>query len=148
MGLKDYIINFSLIAIFVFAFITFGIQLADNEGAVQGIANDSSLGSFKNSIKGNISTYDSGVNSTMASFTSDEPVTATNAETIQLLSISKIWKGLVSIPYLTYKLTLGFVFNKLFGDVASSIIFYMIIALGGGLLILYAWRAIRTGEVD
>lgn len=145
-GLKSLAISFTLVGIFVFAMLFFGIQLASDNASNQSIADDASVGVFRTTLNSTFITYSDQINASESSFSNTEPTVGVLG--LQLVSVSSIWKSIVTLPILIYRLTLGLIVEKIFGDINFFPVFTIMTALVVLVAVLYAWKWIRGGDPD
>lgn len=90
-----------------------------------------------------LNTYDQDVNSSLQSFSVSQPQTST--ESIQILSISNIWKTLVIIPFQTSKVMMNLLSKSILTSEAKLVL-VIFSTLLGVLILLTALKVMRQGE--
>ncbi len=143
MGFKELAIAFGVLTIFVFAFLNFGIQLASDNEASQSISDDPTISTYKDNLESNLGSLPAQTNASQKAFWDSIPILS---QAIQIASVPAVVSGLISIPYTMYQLTVGLVFDKLFGGSEFGLIFGVLGSIIALLIILYSWKVIRTGD--
>lgn len=143
-NLRPIIVGFLVFGLFAIALITGGIQLAQQEGASQSIADSPSISSYAielNSSLGNMSTI---ANSTETSF-SNSPINYLSGFPV-FEAITSIWRTLKVVPLTIYNLTIGVLFESSLGGEAFAIVLGVLGAILTITIIFAVWKMVSTGE--
>lgn len=146
MGFKSLMISLLLVGLFTVSLITFSGNNTINNGGNTSILNDSSVGKLTSNLTTQFSRYQTDAGASSGAFSNDTPVIG--SESIQVGSITSIWKTMISMPKAVFQTTSNYVIGTLFDSVEFTIIFTTIIAILIVVIVLYAWQLIRTGVSD
>lgn len=149
MGFKGVAISLMLVGIFAFALLNFGLQLAADNNANQSIGDHDRLGEFTQDINQSMRASRSNINSSEQTFQAGSKEQIVGTESIQIPAITTIRTSIISTPYTMYKLTVGFIFDEIFGGSAGfAVVVGMVVAMVLALIVFYGWKWIRTGDPD
>lgn len=144
-GLKGVMVTFMLIGLFSFALIGFVLQAQLDNDATQTIASDPSLSNLNSSIYSNLDSFRGDVNDSENAFGNSEPITG--GDSIQILSVAgDVWKNIVTVPKAMFVGVATLLSNTIFSGVSFGVVFGALSAMIVAIIILYAWRWIKTGQ--
>lgn len=146
MGFKSLMISLLLVGLFTVSLITFSGNNTINNGGNESIFNDPKISSLNQSLRSNLGQYQTDAGASSQSFSNDTPIIG--GESIQVGSITSIWKTIITAPKAVYQVTSNYVVNTLFDSIEFAVIFTTIIAILVVVIVLYAWQLIRTGVSD
>jgi hypothetical protein len=146
MGFKGLMISLLLVGLFTISLISFSGNNTINNGGNESIFDDSEISSLNQSLRSNFNQFESDSGGSSQSFSNDTPKIGT--ESIQIGSITSIWKTMITAPKAVYQVTQNYIVGTLFDGVEFAVIFTTIIAILVVVIILYAWQLIRTGAFD
>ena len=142
-GIKGVIIGLLLVGMYALAmFMFFNNTAADNSSNIS-IGSDSKVNASLSNITNSLNSYGKDTNSTQNAFTTSNPQIV--AESLIFTSVGSIWKTMVNIPYVVYTVTLGLIFDKIFGDAGFAVFFGLLSSIILVIIIGYAWAWIRSG---
>jgi len=142
MNPKNLFISFVLIALFSFAIISFGINIESVNHGNQTIMQDQRINNTYGNIVNSLQSAQKNATNQQSVYNQDNPVIASN--NLVLTSIVSIWKVFTGSIIGFYNITIGLVFESLFGSTFSAI-FAGLTTIFIVLLILMGWQLIRTG---
>lgn len=145
MGFKDYIINLSLVGMFVLAVATFSINFA-NENNSTSITNDSATLISINTLTGALNSFAPNVTTAQNAYSNSTPTIDFNGLTF--FSLPGVIKNLVVAPFAFFNTIFKMVFGTFFGDTTSNVLSGVIIALVIVISILYGYKWLRSGDPD
>ncbi len=145
-GIKQIGLSLLMVGVFVFAMLNFGVNLATDNNANQSISDNPSVGNFIGNLSTNLDSYDEQVNASQESFSRSKPTVG--GESLQIESVASIWSTLLTIPFTLFNLTLGFILTNIFGGSGGgfAFVFTIILAAVSAVILLYAWKWIRSGD--
>ncbi len=145
-GIKGIAISFIAIGIFVFAMISFGIDIAADNDANRSISDNPAIGNFERNLSSKIDVYQEQVNASQKAFTEEEPTTDLNP----LKAPKGIITTLITVPFALFNLVWSFILTNIFGGSggAFSFLFTIIGSVIVAVMILYIWKWIRSGDAD
>lgn len=144
-GIWGIVLAFAGIAIFTFALINLGAQMSIDNSANQSILDNREYGDLRSSLNTSLRDYKTDANDSITSFLSTIPIVG---ESIQLVSVSGIWKTLITLPKAAYEATIGTASSELFGSGNATVSTLLTIAsaLFIGYVIFFSWKWIRSGD--
>lgn len=141
MSFREILINFSLIGIFMLAFITFAVQMTDDNSANNTLIQNPLINSTFNKLQSNLSVFQSNAQGQRENYESESPASGFGTLIIfGIIGFAKIFTGMV----------LG-ISNILFGAASSvlgidPIVIGVFVSLLIATLIIYGWRLAKTGD--
>jgi hypothetical protein len=133
-----------LAGIFVFAIISFGLNVAINNNPEQTIGNDDTLNDYYSNLQTNLSTSLDTANAQETALGQD-PTTDTG-DNLLFPSIKGSWKSVVETPKAVFSITFGLLMSKLFPSDEFGIIFIVIAGLITVAISFAVWRMVFTGD--
>ena len=150
-GIGGLIISFSLIGLFVFAMVTFGVGLSENNANPnQTILENQVLSDSYNNLDTQFETFSNQVNASRTIFESNSGNFILNIGDLLLNGILTIGKTLTSGLAGFVSITLGLIFGTIFGGSTEANPFAIVTTLITSIIILlailWAWRLFKQGE--
>lgn len=146
MGFKGLMISLLLVGLFTISLISFSGNNTINNGGNESIFDDSEISSLNQNLTSNFAQFEDDSGDSSQVFSND--TAKIEAQSIQLGSITSIWKTIINVPKAVYQVTQNYIVGTLFDSKEFAIIFTTIIAILVVVIVLYAWQLIRTGVSD
>jgi hypothetical protein len=152
MKMKDYLIGFLVVALFIIAFISFGIEMGDEHSASVNLNNDSRINTLYSGVNATVYNYDGGSiqsegNSTLEGFNAEDPSGA-GSDGIFFSTVTAVGKSIMGVafaifdaiwdPILKIIMPNSPEIRRVISVVLSTILLFLVTLL--------AWRLYRIGE--
>ena len=155
MGLKELVINFSLIGMFVFAFLFFSVGILSDNNSPNTAEFTSDVARLQNNISASdFQSYKAVANASGQVYSSEDIATDDQSQ-IPQKGLKTVGINVLDIPTLFYHSTVEFALVNIFGIGADDnsgngfqAIFIMIGALITAIIIFYGYKWIRIGDPD
>lgn len=147
-GIKQIIINLSLVGLFLIAFVFFALGTAANNHANQSIANVPGMSGLSQSLQTTLGQTINDANDSNTAFANTQPTSGSSLGPVYD-SVSAIWNTVTIVPKTIYTLTLGVIIDNIFGGNPNvKLIANVLTGLLIIVVILYAYLWIRLGNPD
>lgn len=148
-GVKQIILNLFFVGIFMIAMIAFGVNLAKDNSSNQSIVDYKPINSTYNDLNSALGEYSADANGANAALVNSTPTTTAGVLGTTLEASATIWNTITLIPKTIYTLTLGLVFDSIFGAGSGYAIFATLLTgIMIVVVILYAIYWMRLGNPD
>lgn len=148
-GIKQIILSLLFVGIFILALIAFGSNLATTNNANQSILDYQPIGNSYGNLTNTLVDYSDDANGANAAMTNSTPTTSAGLLGTTLDATATIWNTITIVPKTIYALTLGLVFDSIFGAGSGYAIFVTLLtAILIIVVILYAVYWLRIGNPD
>lgn len=153
MGAKDYLVGFAVIALFVIALISFGVNMGTENNSTVNINDDSRINSIFSGVNSTVYNYGDGetlqeeANSSLESFNEEDPA-GSGADGIFFSAVTAVGKSIMGVafavfdaiwsPLLKIVIPNSPEIRAVVAVVLSTILLF--------LMTLVAWKLYRTGE--
>ncbi len=150
-GIGGLIISFSLIGLFVFAMVTFGVGLSENNANPnQTILKNQVLNNSYTKLDAQFDTFSNQVNASRTNFESESGSITLNVGDLLFNAIPGIAKTLTTGLAGFVSITIGLIFGTIFGGSTVANPFAIVTTLITSIIILVAvlwgWRLFKQGE--
>lgn len=149
MGQKDYLIAFTLIALFSIAFISFAVNFGIENDAPINLGQDDSNSYYNSTATSRLESYKTSVNSSLEAFedmpndlNEDPDAEITTTSVTGAASVTKdVFSSTKDAFFLSFRTIFG-------AGQGFSIIFYTIIAVIAAISLLLLWKTVKGGNPE
>lgn len=144
-GFKNLLIAMTVVGLFVYALINFGILFSEQNGVDSSLRNDSRVNSTFSRVGAELETAGQQANNSKS--TIEESDQEETTEGIIVSSVSAVRTVFADIFFGVFNVIGGFIVNVLFGG-SYSIVFGVVATIMLILIITYGIKWLRTGDPD
>lgn len=143
LGFKTLIIGLLVLGLFIFCTIQGALFLAINNDASQSIGDDPRLTEYKSELEAQLLESSGDSRAADAAITNSSFTLTTSFPVFD--AIGGVWKTYRAVPIALYNLTVGLLVSYIFGE-TFRVVFAVVAAIIGMLIILGVWQLIATGR--
>lgn len=140
---RPLVIALLLLGIFAVAIVSFGINLARENGATQNIGDNPIISNYAGNVSDTLGRAYDNANDSIESL-SKSPVTLTGGFPL-FDAIAGLWKVLKTVPITVYNLTVGLLLSTILGS-TYAIVLGVVGAIFIITIIFAVWKMLSTGQ--
>ncbi len=150
MGFNSYLVGLTLVAVFVFAIVTFGIQFGVDNATSISLADDPSINEFAGNVSSELDTARSDQGAAEDAFEAGTKDQIELTGDIGIPAVTSLRTLFVAAPLGIINLIADLIFTNLFGESGEGfgIVIGMVIAIIFSVGLLLFYKVIKTGDSE